>query len=51
VFASDPAKHHRREDSLLGWSLREYLEDPEHNPEKIGIFPMLKGGFQGMKAA
>jgi len=29
VFASDPDKIVRKEDPLLGWSFKEYFEDPD----------------------
>jgi len=35
VFASDPDKKHRHEDSLLGWSWRDFHDDPTNNTEAI----------------
>ena len=51
MFPSDPERKERTEDPLLGWTMKEYMEDPDHNPEWLGLLPMVKSSYQAMKAA
>ena len=48
-FAYDKCcEHHwqggrpREEDDLMAWTFREFLDDPEHDPEMLSLFPMTK---------
>jgi len=36
---------------MIAWTWREYIDDPEHNPEWLARLPMVKGAFQTMRAA
>lgn len=50
-FPSDPNDVARSEDKMIAWTWREYIDDPEHNPEWLARLPMVKGAFQTMRAA
>jgi len=51
VFPSDPDKTPRIDDALLAWAWHEYFIDPKHDPEWLPHLPMVKAGFQTMRAA
>ena len=48
VYSDDPSQRKRREDSIVAWSLNEYLK--YQDPKMFIIFPMVKAAFQIMKA-
>ncbi len=50
IFPSDPAKKERGEDSLIAWAWRQFLVDPQHDPEWLPRLPMAKAGMQCMRA-
>jgi PhoPQ-activated pathogenicity-related protein len=46
VFNDDPDKQERNEDPQLAWSMKMFLDDPEHlDPKKVLIFPMVKASM------
>ena len=50
-YANDPLHKHRYEDAILAQSWHEFLEDPNANPEWLPRLPMVKAGYQAMRAA
>ena len=50
VYPSDPRKMPRDEDAMIAWAWNQFLTRPEHNPLWLPRFPMVKAGFQCMKA-
>jgi len=51
IFKKDPKKKHRGEDPQVAWSLKEYFDDPNHDPTLLILMPMAKASFKIMKAA
>jgi len=50
-FPSDPTNKSRSEDSIIAWTWKQYIEDPNHDPEWLIRLPMVKAAFQTMRAA
>jgi PhoPQ-activated pathogenicity-related protein len=50
-FPHDPEHRGRSEDDLLGWSWREFYDDPQNRTDWIIQLPMTKAAYQAMKAA
>lgn len=51
VFPRDKSQKRRTEDALIAWAWKEFLDDPEQNPEWLPRLPMVKAAFQCMRAA
>jgi len=51
VFVNDPTQRGRTEDHLMAQGWVEFLDDPDKNPEWLLRLPMVKAGFQAMRAA
>jgi PhoPQ-activated pathogenicity-related protein len=50
VFENDPKHKHTEEDAFLAEAWKEFVEDPEHRPDWVPRLPMVKAGFQVMRA-
>ena len=50
IYPSDPDQKERLEDAILAWAWREFIEDPDHKTDWIPRLPMVKAGFQAMRA-
>jgi PhoPQ-activated pathogenicity-related protein len=50
VFPSDPDQKARREDAVLAWAWRDFVDDPEHRSDWMPRLPMVKSAFQVMRA-
>lgn len=51
VYKSDPLQKRRNENSLLSYSIMDYIQDPKANPERLIWLAMAKAGFNCMRAA
>ena len=49
-FPSDPEQWDRSEDDLLAWTWHEFFNDPKKDSEWLLHLPMVKAGFQCMRA-
>lgn len=50
-FKNDPLHKKRDEDAIIAQAWHEYLQDPEADPRWLPRLPMVKAGYQGMRAA
>jgi len=50
IFASDPAQKMRKSDATLGWSFREFINDPNHDPMWLTNIVMVKAAAQCIRA-
>ena len=50
TYPSDPSGKKRSEDSMIAWAWHEFLTTPVHDPVWLPRFPMVKAGFQCMRA-
>jgi len=50
VYPSDPDQKERKEDAVLAWAWRQFIDDPEHRSDWIPRLPMVKSAFQVMRA-
>lgn len=41
----------RKSDAVLGWSLREVIKDPDHDPMWLANLPMVKAAALCIRAA
>ena len=45
VFPSDPDQKPRREDAVLAWAWRDFIDDPEHRSDWMPRLPMVKSAY------
>lgn len=50
-FPDDPRNKSRSEDAILAQAWHEFLKDPKADPKWLPRLPMVKAGYQAMRAA
>ena len=50
VYTQDETKRGRYDENFYAHAYGEFLRDPDLDPRKLNIFPMVKSVFMGMKA-
>ena len=50
IYANDKTHRERFDMNFYAHSIGEFMRDIDLDPRKINIFPIVKGGFMGMKA-
>ena len=50
VFDDDPTHKRRTEDAIIAWTWYKFLLEPSSDPIRLVRFPMVKAGFQALRA-